>query len=133
MLETLPYQGMMFTGQPFPEAAKPDRLLTDAQETIGVDNIQLETIYTPGHAPGHICYYLRAARLVFTGDCLFAGSIGRTDLPGGDYPLLLKSIFEKLLPLGDNIRILPGHMETSTIGKERASNPFLLADTDEHP
>lgn len=126
MLETLPQQGMLFTGRPFPEAAKPDRLLTTAPETITLGEITLETLFTPGHAPGHISFYMPEGRLVFSGDCLFAGSIGRTDLPGADYNLLMKSIFEKLLPLGDNVRVLPGHMETTTIGKERATNPFLL-------
>lgn len=131
MLETLPEQGLMFTGRPFPEAATPDRLLTSEAETITLGAIRLETIYTPGHAPGHLSFFMGDARLVFSGDCLFAGSIGRTDLPGGDYELLMRSIFEKLLPLGDNVRVLPGHMETTTIGKERAANPFLLDYTNE--
>lgn len=126
MLETLAQQGLMFTGRLFPEAAVPDRLLTTEPETITLGAITLETLYTPGHAPGHISFFMRDARLVFSGDCLFAGSVGRTDLPGGDYDLLMRSIFEKLLPLGDNVRVLPGHMETTTIGKERATNPFLL-------
>jgi glyoxylase-like metal-dependent hydrolase (beta-lactamase superfamily II) len=126
LLEILPQQGFMFTGRAFPEPAVPDRLLTTESETITLGAIRLETLYTPGHAPGHIAFYMADARLVFGGDCLFAGSIGRTDLPGGDYNLLMRSIFEKLLPLGDNVRVLPGHMETTTIGKERATNPFIL-------
>ncbi len=126
MLATLPQQGVLFTGRPFPAAAAPDRLLTTEPETISLGAIALETLYTPGHAPGHLAFYLRDKEIVFSGDCLFAGSIGRTDLPGGDYELLMRSIFEKLLPLGDNVRVLPGHMDTTTIGHERASNPFLL-------
>jgi len=126
MLQTLPQQGALFTGEPFPEAAVPDRLLTTEPETIQLGAIQLETLYTPGHAPGHISFYMREGNLVFSGDCLFAGSIGRTDLPGGDYDLLMRSIFETLLPLGDQTQVLPGHMELTTIGKERATNPFLL-------
>lgn len=126
MLATLPQQGVLFTGRPFPAAATPDRLLTTEPETITLGTINLETLYTPGHAPGHLAFYMPEAPLVFSGDCLFAGSIGRTDLPGGDYDLLMQSIFEKLLPLGDNVQVLPGHMEITTIGQERASNPFLL-------
>jgi len=131
LLEALPQQGVLFFGTTFPEAAKPDRLLTSEPETIELSAIRLETIFTPGHAPGHISFYLRDHNLVFSGDCLFAGSIGRTDLPGADYDLLMKSIFEKLLPLGDDVYVLPGHMETTTIGRERATNPFLLAYANE--
>jgi len=126
MLKMLPQQGVMFTGRPFPEAATPDRLLTSEPDTITLGAIRLETLYTPGHAPGHLAFYLRDKELVFSGDCLFAGSVGRTDLPGGDYDLLMRSIFEKLLPLGDNVRVLPGHMDMTTIGQERSSNPFVL-------
>lgn len=126
MLKNLPQQGVRFVGTPFPEAAVPDRLLTTEPEIITLGSIRLETLYTPGHAPGHISFYMREGKLVFSGDCLFAGSIGRTDLPGGDYDLLMRSIFDKLIPLGDNTRVLAGHMEPTTIGKERATNPFLL-------
>jgi len=126
MLQALPQQGVRFVGKPFLEAAVPDRLLTSESEIIELASIRLETLYTPGHAPGHISFYMRDNNLVFSGDCLFASSIGRTDLPGGDYTLLMRSIFEKLLPLGDDTRVLPGHMESTTIGKERATNPFLL-------
>lgn len=126
LLQRLPQQGIMFTGEPFPEAAQPDRWLTSESETIELGSITLETLYTPGHAPGHLAFYAREAGIVFSGDCLFAGSIGRTDLPGGDYELLMKSIFSTLLPLGDEVRVLAGHMELTTIGKERATNPFLL-------
>jgi glyoxylase-like metal-dependent hydrolase (beta-lactamase superfamily II) len=121
-----------FVGHPFPEAAEPDRLLTTEPEVIELGQIRLETLYTPGHAPGHISFYMREAELVFSGDCLFAGSIGRTDLPGSNYEVLMQSIFEKLLPLGDNIKVLPGHMDITTIGKERATNPFLLEYANEH-
>lgn len=126
LLQGLPQQGTRFVGHAFPEAAEPDRLLTTEPETIELGQIRLETLFTPGHAPGHISFYMREAELVFSGDCLFSGSIGRTDLPGSDFDLLMESIFEKLLPLGDNVRVLPGHMEITTIGKERTTNPFLL-------
>jgi hydroxyacylglutathione hydrolase len=125
-LEGLPNQGIMFTGKPFPEAAVPDRFLTTEPETIDVGAIKLQTIFTPGHAPGHISFYMADHRVLFSGDCLFEGSIGRTDLPGCDYDTLMHSIFDKLLPLGDDVRVLPGHMGETTIGTERRTNPFLL-------
>ena len=124
-LDALPQIGIQYTGQPFPEAAKPDRLLTDETEIIELGAIRLETIFTPGHAPGHISFYMREHQVVFSGDCLFAGSIGRTDLPGADHDQLMRSIRDKLLPLGDEVQVLPGHMETTTIGQERRTNPFL--------
>lgn len=125
-LKSLPESGVKFTGQPFPEAAEPDRLLTTESETIRLASIELETLYTPGHAPGHISFYMPDGGLIFSGDCLFEGSIGRTDLPGSDYEVLMRSIFEKLLTLDDEVKVLPGHMNLTTIGKERATNPFLL-------
>jgi hydroxyacylglutathione hydrolase len=129
LLQSLPEQGLRFVGRRFPEAATPDRLLTTEPETIELASIRLETLYTPGHAPGHISFYLPEEKILFSGDCLFAGSIGRTDLPGGDYELLMHSIVDVLLPLGDDVRVLPGHMEATTIGKERLTNPFLTSYT----
>ncbi|MFN8377009.1 MAG: MBL fold metallo-hydrolase [Anaerolineae bacterium] len=126
-LQRLPETGVRFTGAAFPEAAVPDRILTDGPESIAVGAIRLETLFTPGHAPGHISFFMREHNIVFSGDCLFAGSIGRTDIPGADYPRLMKSIFEKLVPLGDEVRVLPGHMQETTIGEERRTNPFLLS------
>lgn len=125
-LEKMPQQGRMFGIASFPEAAQPDRLLTSEPETISQGNLHFETLYTPGHAPGHLSFYMREQGIVFSGDALFAGSIGRTDLPGGSYPLLMQSIFTQLLPLGDDVRVLSGHGSPTTIGKERQTNPFLL-------
>lgn len=125
-LQKLPQQGVRFVGTPFPEAAVPDRFLTDEPETITVSGLKFETIFTPGHAPGHVSFFMPEQRWVFSGDCLFAGSIGRTDLPGANYDVLMASIFDKLLPLGDDVRVLPGHMQETTIGRERLTNPFLL-------
>ncbi|NWF67820.1 MAG: MBL fold metallo-hydrolase [Chloroflexi bacterium] len=130
-LQRLPETGMRFIGKPFPPAAIPDRFLTDESEIITVGSIQLETLFTPGHAPGHISFFMRSQRIVFSGDCLFAGSVGRTDLPGADLPTLMKSIYDKLLPLGDDVRVLPGHMAETTIGRERQSNPFVRMYADE--
>lgn len=125
MLETLPMQGKLFGLGNFPDAAKPDRLLKSEPKTIELGAIKLETLYTPGHAVGHLSFYMPEHNILFSGDTLFFGSIGRTDLPGGNHELLLKSIREKLLPLGDEVRVLPGHMQETTIGFERENNPFL--------
>ena len=124
-LHSVPERGVMFFGSPFPEAATPDRFLTTEPEVIEVGAIRLETLYTPGHSPGHIAFYMPQQRTLFSGDALFQGSIGRTDLPGGDYDTLIASITEKLLPLGDDVRVLSGHGAPTTIGDERRSNPFL--------
>ncbi|MCU0476300.1 MAG: MBL fold metallo-hydrolase [Anaerolineae bacterium] len=126
-IENLPERGLRWIGQPFPEAATPTRLLTDAPEVITVGSISLHTLFTPGHAPGHIAYHWPAQNLVFSGDALFKGSIGRTDLPGSDYETLMRSIFDKLLTLGDDTKVLPGHGGATTIGVERRTNPFLLS------
>ena len=126
-LADLPAQAKLFGFGGAPAAAQPDRLLTSASEIIQLDTIRLKTLYTPGHAPGHLSLLMEDQAILFSGDTLFAGSIGRTDLPGGDYQLLMRSIFEKLMPLHDEIRVLPGHMGATTIGRERRSNPFLLS------
>lgn len=124
-LEALPSRGKLFGLGEFPEAAKPDRLLNSEPETIDVGAIKLETLYTPGHAVGHLSFFMREQNILFSGDTLFFGSIGRTDLPGGNHELLLKSIREQLLPLGDDVVVLPGHMQQTSIGFERENNPFL--------
>lgn len=80
---------------------------------------------TPGHTPGSVCLLFRQYNALFTGDTLFQGAIGRTDFPGGDYDTLIRSIHEKLQPLPDDLRVLPGHQYSSTIGEERRSNPYL--------
>lgn len=125
MLETLPMQGKLFGLGDFPDAAKPDRLLKSEPETIELGAIKLETLYTPGHAVGHLSFYMPEHKIVFSGDSLFFGSIGRTDLPGGNHEQLLQSIREQLFTLEDDVRVLPGHMQETTIGFERENNPFL--------
>lgn len=124
-LEQLPSQGKLFGLPEFPAAATPERLLTSASETLTLDGITLETLYTPGHAPGHLSFYLREYGIVFSGDTLFKSAIGRWDLPGADFNVLIQSITEKLLPLGDEVRVLPGHMGETTIGIEKQTNPYL--------
>lgn len=94
-------------------------------DTISFGNTQLEVLFTPGHSPASICLFNAAARLVIAGDVLFRESVGRVDLPGGDGATLLKSIQTKLLPLGNDVIVYPGHMGSTTIGHEKTHNPYL--------
>lgn len=103
----------------------PDHFLEEG-DTIQIGEETLEVIFTPGHSPGHISFYHRAGGHLFSGDVLFQRSIGRIDLPGGDGPTLMTSITQKLLPLGDDVIVYPGHGPTTSIGAERATNPFIL-------
>jgi hydroxyacylglutathione hydrolase len=123
MLRQLPAQAMMM-GLRFGKVPTVDRHLED-EEVLEVGGLRLKSLYTPGHAPGHLAFYLADEGLVLSGDALFAGSIGRTDLFGGDMDLLMRSINERLLTLPDETRVLPGHGPETTIGEERANNPFL--------
>jgi hydroxyacylglutathione hydrolase len=100
----------------------PDGLLADGDE-IDVDGVKLKVIHTPGHTPGSVSFYVNG--LLFSGDTLFQGSIGRTDLPGGDYDLEMSSIIDRLLALPDDTIVLPGHMAQTTIGHERQRNPYV--------
>ncbi|QSH40225.1 MBL fold metallo-hydrolase [Lentisphaerota bacterium ZTH] len=93
--------------------------------TQEISKPDFEIIETPGHTPGGVCFYFKAIPALFVGDTLFAGSIGRTDLPGGNSAQLIKSIREKLMILPDDLKVYPGHGPTSTIGREKKSNPFL--------
>ena len=102
----------------------PDRFLSEG-ETVAFGEHQFEVLHCPGHAPGHVVYYNRAAKFAHVGDVLFRGSIGRTDLPGGDHAALIRSIKEKLLPLGDDIGFICGHGPGGRFGEERRTNPFL--------
>lgn len=103
---------------------EPDRFLCDGDQ-ISCGDITLTVIETPGHSPGGISLVSSDGKYCFAGDTLFAGSIGRTDLPGGDYHTLIQSIKTRLIPLGDDVRVLPGHGPATTIGTERRYNPFL--------
>ncbi len=100
----------------------PDRTLED-NDTISFGEIKLKVIHTPGHSPGGISLYTDSK--LFVGDTLFAGSIGRSDLPGGDFNTLISSIKNKLFELDDNVNVFPGHGPDTTIGKEKLSNPFV--------
>ncbi len=103
----------------------PDRFLTEG-ETVSFGNHTFEVLHCPGHAPGHVVYYNRAGQFAHVGDVLFRGSIGRTDLPLGDHAALIRSIKEKLLPLGDEIGFICGHGPGGRFGEERRTNPFLV-------
>lgn len=94
-------------------------------ESIKVGDLQLEVLFTPGHSPGHVSFYLPAHHVLFDGDVLFQGSIGRTDLPGADFDILMASINDKLLTLPDETVVLSGHGPATSIGDERRTNPFL--------
>ncbi len=109
-------------GLPFNGPPTVDRGLADG-ETLEVAGLKLEVIHTPGHTPGGVC--LRWAEGMAVGDTLFAGSIGRTDLPGGDHGQLIHSIRSRLLPLGDDIACHPGHGPSTTLGREARFNPFI--------
>ena len=98
----------------------------DAEQTIRFGNSELRVIKTPGHTPGHVCLYAEEHKVLFTGDTLFRESIGRTDLPGGDYSWIMRSILDSILPLGDEVKIYPGHGEESNIGHESMYNPFIV-------
>jgi glyoxylase-like metal-dependent hydrolase (beta-lactamase superfamily II) len=106
------------------ERFEPDRWL-DEGDRVQVGEIEFEVHHCPGHTPGHVIFYSPADRIAFVGDVLFAGSIGRTDFPGGDYDTLIRAIRGKLFPLGDDVRFVPGHGPMSTFGEERRSNPFV--------
>ena len=102
----------------------PDRYLTDGEE-LEFEGVTFGVAHTPGHTPGHVVIYNRPGKIAFVGDVLFAGSIGRTDFPRGNHADLIRSITEKLWPLGDDMRFVPGHGPTSTFGQERRTNPFV--------
>ncbi len=123
MLKQLPTQAMMM-GLRFGKVPAVDRHIQDG-EILEVGSLKLQSLYTPGHAPGHLAFDVESEGLVLSGDALFAGSVGRTDLFGGDMEVLVRSINERLLTLPDETRVYPGHGTQTTIGTERANNPFL--------
>ena len=102
----------------------PDRYLTEG-ETVEAAGLTFEVLHVPGHTPGHLVFFSPVARVAFSGDTVFKGSVGRTDFPYGDGALLIEGIKEKLLPLGDDVTFIPGHGPASTLGAERGDNPFL--------
>ena len=123
MLQQLPIHARMM-GLRFGKVPAVDRHIED-EEVLEVGALRLRALYTPGHAPGHLAFYVEGAGLVLSGDTLFAGSVGRTDLFGGDMDLLMRSINQRLMTLPDETRVYSGHGPQTTIGDERAHNPFL--------
>ncbi len=93
--------------------------------TLQLADLRIDVVHTPGHTPGHCCFVLEEDGVLFSGDQLFAGSIGRTDLPGGDFAALMRSMAERVLVYDDDMTVLPGHGPITTIGQERRTNPFL--------
>ena len=111
-------------GVPTPEVAPPDASLEDGQ-IVSIAGLTGSILHTPGHTEGSVCLYLPQQALLLAGDTLFAGSVGRTDLPGGNTQKLLQSIRDSLLPLPDEVTVIPGHGPKTTIGEERQSNRFI--------
>ncbi len=103
---------------------EPTRWL-DQGDTVSFGNITLDVIHCPGHTPGHVVFFHKDENIAIVGDVLFQGSIGRTDFPGGDHPTLIRSIKERLWPLGNDVTFIPGHGPHSTFGIERQTNPFV--------
>jgi len=123
LLEYAHDQAIMY-GLKTPRQPKPDMLLKDGED-ISFGRLKMRVIHTPGHTRGGICLYMRAQKVIFTGDTLFAGSVGRTDFEGGSTKALMDSIKRKLLTLGDDVSVFPGHGPDSTIGEEKEVNPFI--------
>ena len=109
-----------------PETAPPDEGLAEGQ-VVGLEHYPAKVLHTPGHTQGSVCLHFAPLNLLIAGDTLFAGSIGRTDFPGGNIDQMMASLHTRLLALPDETRVLPGHGPGTTIGLERASNPFLQA------
>jgi glyoxylase-like metal-dependent hydrolase (beta-lactamase superfamily II) len=125
----LPLLNMMemqagWLGVATPETAAPDEALSDGL-VVGLDRYPAQVLHTPGHTQGSVCLHFAPLKMVVAGDTLFAGSIGRTDLPGGNYDQIIDSIQSRLLLLPDETKVLTGHGPATTIGAERKTNPFL--------
>ena len=123
LTSTLETQGKAY-GMPNAQNFVPDRWLNEGDQ-IELDGEKLDVYHCPGHSPGHVIFHHIESKLAIVGDVLFQGSVGRTDLPGGNMEALISAIREKLLPLGDDITFIPGHGPISTLGQERLTNPFV--------
>jgi glyoxylase-like metal-dependent hydrolase (beta-lactamase superfamily II) len=123
LLNSLVEQGAKW-GMPEARNVTPDRWLNEG-DSVSIGEVSFDLLHCPGHSPGSVVFVNRTQNFALVGDVLFQGSIGRSDLPGGDHATLLQSIKTKLLPLGDDMAFICGHGPTSTIGRERATNPFL--------
>ena len=122
--DSLPLSARGWLGRDVPPAPPPDHFASDGDD-LEVAGVTLTVLHTPGHTPGSVSLYAREARLLFSGDTLFRDSIGRVDLPGGDFQQIARSITQRLYTLPDDTRVLPGHLQETTIGYEREHNPFV--------
>ena len=122
-IDLLPEQGARYGFAPA-EAFVPDRWLEHG-DTVTVGNLSLNVVHCPGHTPGHVVFFESQSQVAFVGDVLFQGSVGRTDFPRGDHATLIRSITERLWPLGNDVTFVPGHGPTSTFGQERKTNPYV--------
>jgi glyoxylase-like metal-dependent hydrolase (beta-lactamase superfamily II) len=124
MFDNMPAQAAMF-GLSSPSLDPPERELEDGQ-TLHFGSCVFQVIHTPGHSPGHVILHAEAQGLALVGDLVFAGSVGRTDLPGGDYQALFHSIRQHVLTMPDDTQLYTGHGPPTTVGRERTTNPFLI-------
>ena len=124
VLRFVPQMGAMY-GVPVEPISEPTKFL-DEGDVVQFGSTQLSVLFTPGHSPASICFFHSETGQLIAGDVLFQGSIGRTDLPGGDFDTLISSITTKLLDLGDHVVVYPGHGPSTTIGQEKRTNPFLI-------
>jgi glyoxylase-like metal-dependent hydrolase (beta-lactamase superfamily II) len=123
LLDDLPTAGLRFDIHDM-KTVTPSRWLAEGDE-VSVGDVSFTVAHVPGHTPGHITFFQEDLRFLLAGDTVFAGSVGRTDFPYGSHETLIAGIKTKLLPLGDDVQFLPGHGPASTLGEERANNPFL--------
>ncbi len=123
LLDSLPETGANY-GLDGARVITPDRWLDEGDE-VSVGGLSFDILHAPGHSPGSVVFVSRDARFALVGDVVFKGSVGRTDLPGGNHEQLIDAIKRKVLPLGDDVAFIPGHGPTGTLGEERVSNPFL--------
>lgn len=122
-IDLIPHQIEIF-GFPYSDVFTPNRWLNE-KDKVTVGQQELEVLHCPGHTPGHIVFFHKETELALVGDVLFSGAVGRTDFPKGDHATLIRSIKDKLWPLGKKVRFIPGHGVMSTFGKERKSNPYV--------
>ena len=124
-LRALPQVLQRWVGETCPPAPEPDAFVEEG-DSITLGAIRLDVLFTPGHSAGHVSYVCHDNAVVFSGDCIFKGTVGRTDLPGTSHDVLMQSIMQKLMPLHDDYTIACGHGHTTTIAQERQTNPFVL-------
>ena len=123
LLDALPQTGVDY-GLDDARAVTPDRWLNEGDQ-VSVSGLTFDILHAPGHSPGSVVFVSRDARFALVGDVVFKGSVGRTDLPGGNHEQLIQAILTKVLPLGDDVAFIPGHGPTGLLGEERRTNPFL--------